>query len=424
MKKDYNLTTLKNGLRIITVPQKETKAATVLILVGTGSKYETKNISGISHFLEHSFFLGTKKFKDFISVHKEIDEMGASHNAFTGEEYTGFYATAASEHTSKIINWLAELFFNPTFPAKSIETERGVIISELKMFLDNPRRFIYDFWKILLYGDQPAGWDIGGTPESVSKIKRNQILDYRNLQYVAKNTIICVTGNIKEKDVLEQIKKRFNKIKITNFKDKVRVVEKQTKPEIKILYKDQKLANLALGTRTYSMFHPQKYAADILSVILGGMTSSRLYKAIRVDSGTGYDLETFNDSDTDTGYLATFVGIDKEKAEKTITTILNEYKKIVEKGVGEKELKRAKDYIKGHMILGLESSYSKAIFYANQELLRKEILPLEEIIKRIDKVTTKDIQKVAQDIFIPPKLNLAIIGKFKDEKPFKKILKI
>ncbi|MFA5013478.1 MAG: pitrilysin family protein [Candidatus Paceibacterota bacterium] len=423
LKRGYKKTTLKNGLRVITIPQKETKAVTVLILVATGSKYETKNISGISHFLEHTIFMGSKKFKDFTQVHEQVDEIGASHNAFTGEDYTGFYVTAATEHMERIIDWLTEIFFNATFPSQAVETERGVIISELKMFFDNPRRFIYDFWKILLYGDQPAGWDIAGTIESVSAIKRNEIIAYRDSRYVAKNIVVCVAGNISEKKTLDYVKKRFKNVKTGKPKAKAPVIEKQSEPRAKILFRDMKLANIALGVRTYDMFHPRRYAADLIAIILGGMTSSRLYKAIRVDEGTGYDLQTFNDSDPDTGCLATFVGIDKEKTEKAIITILKEYKKIAEKGVSAKELKKVKDYIKGHMVLGLESSYSKAIYYANQELLRNEILPIEEIMRRINKVTREDIQETAKDIFKPEKLNLAMIGPFKDEQKFKKLLK-
>lgn len=423
-KKKYKKIVLKNGLRVIIAPQKETKAATVLVLVGTGSKYEKKENSGVSHFLEHGFFLGTKKFKNQIEISKVLDEIGSFYNAFTGEENTGFYVLAAANHVEKIIDWISEIFFNSLFSPKVIEKEKGVIISEINMFLDNPRRHIYDIWKDLLYGDQPAGWDIAGTIDSVSQMTRKDILDYFYSQYVAKNIVICVAGNIKENKVLKKIKKSFSKIKQGDFKQKELVKEKQDSPQIKIEYRDIEQANIALGVRAYNIFHKKKYALQILSLILGGMMSSRIFSAIREKLGTGYDSQTCVNLDTDTGFLATFVGADKNKTEQAISAILNEYKKTKTELISESELKKAKNYIKGQEILSLESCSSRAIFYANQELFYQEIKEIEDIFKKIDKVTAKDVQAVAKEIFVPEKLNLAIIGRFKKQDNFKKILKI
>jgi predicted Zn-dependent peptidase len=415
---------LKNGLRVIIAPQKETKAVAILFLVGTGSKYETKKNSGISHLLEHSFFLGTRKFKNQMEISKVLDEIGSFYSAFTGEEQTGIYAYAAANHTEKIIDWISELFFHPLFPTKAIEKEKGVIISEINMYLDNPRRHIYDIWKDLLYGDQPAGWDIAGTIDSVSKIKRKDILDYFQSQYVAKNIVICVAGNIKEGKVLEKIKKSFSKIKKSDFKQRALVKEEQKTPQIKIEYKDIEQANIALGVRAYNIFHKKRYALEILSLILGGMMSSRMFKAIREKLGTGYDSQTSISLNSDTGFLTTFVGVDKNKTKQAISAILKEYKKIKNKLVSQAELKKVKNYIKGQEILSLESCSSRAIFYANQELSRRQIIEIEDIFKKIDKVTAKDVQDVAKEIFVPEKLNLAIIGKFKNQDNFRKLLKI
>lgn len=424
MKKNYKKTTLKNGLRIITIPEKETQAATVLVLVATGSKYETKDISGISHFLEHMLFKGTEKRKTPMEVAEVLDKIGGDYNAFTGEEYTGYYAKVDASHFDQALSWVSDIFLNSKLPAKEMEKERGVIIEEIKMYEDNPMRHIEQVWKELLYGDQPAGWDIAGTRETIKGMKRADILKYINSQYVAKNTVICVAGNIKEKIVIEKIKKQFARIQTSEFKHKPKVVELQKEPGLKLSYRDIGQTHIALGVRAYNMFHSERFALQLLAVILGGMMSSRMFDQIREKLGAAYYVRTYYDSDTDTGYLSTFAGVDNAKLEKVIEAVLKEYKKITDKKVGADELQKAKDYIKGKTVLGLESSDALASFYGSQELLRKEILTPEQIFKEIDKVTAKDIQKIAKDIFTPEKLNLAVISKLKDEKQFKKLLKI
>lgn len=418
----YKKTTLKNGLRIITVPQKETKAATVLVLVKTGSKYEEKEISGISHFLEHMLFKGTKKKKKPRDVVEDLDKVGGDYNAFTGEEYTGYYAKVDAAHFDMALEWVSDIFLNSRVPLKEVEKERGVIIEEINMYDDNPMMYIDELWKTVLYGDQPAGWDVSGTKGTVSKIKREDILDYIGSQYVAKNTLVCVAGKIKAKETVSKIREYFKKIKTGEAKGKPKVAENQIDSQALVLYKKISQANLALGVRGYNAFHIDKYVLDVMSVILGGMMSSRMFTEIREKLGAAYYVRTYNNSDTDTGYLATFAGVDNNKLPKVITTVLKEYKKLTKTRVSEKELNKAKDHIKGKMVLGLESSDSQASFYGIQELLKNEILSIEEIFKKIDKVRASDIMRVAKDIFKNEKLNLAIIGPFEDNKQFKKIL--
>lgn len=419
----YKKTTLKNGLRIITVPQKEAKAATVLVLAKTGSKYEEREISGISHFLEHMLFKGTEKRKEPKDVAEVLDKVGGEYNAFTGEEYTGYYAKVDEAHFDVALDWVSDIFLNSKIPSKEIEKERGVIIEEINMYDDNPMMYIDELWKTVLYGDQPAGWDTAGTKETVSKISRNQILKYIYSQYVADNVIICIAGKVNEKMVIEKIKKYFSRIKTGKAKDKPKVIENQTEPQVKVSFKKMSQGNLALGVRGVNTFSPDKYVFDVMAVILGGMMSSRMFIEIREKMGAAYYVRTYNSSDTDTGSLVTFAGVDNNKINKVIETILKEYRKLCKVKVSDGELKKAKDYIKGKMVLGLESSDAQASFYGSQELLKNEILTIEEIFKRVDKVKSSDIMRVAKDIFKNEKLNLAVIGPFEDDKQFKEILK-
>ena len=419
----YKKTTLKNGLRIITVPQKESRAVTVLVMTGTGSKHEQKKFSGISHFAEHMMFKGTKKRKGPMKVSGVMDEIGGDMNAFTGEEYTGYYAKVDATHFDIAVDWISDIFINSTIPEAEVEKERGVIVEEIKMFDDNPMRNIGDAWRKALYGDQPAGWFIGGTKETVSSIKKEDILNYIHSQYTAKNTVVCVVGNIKEKKAIESIKRCFSGIPTEENIKKIPVIEK-TEPNVYILNKKTKQTTMALGVRGYNHLHKDRYVMDIMAALLGGMMSSRLFDEIREKLGAAYYIGTYDEFESDTGSFSTFAGIDSSKLEIVIKTILKEYNKLTKVKVSEKELRKIKDYLRGKIILGMESLDAQASFYCTQELLRNRILPIEEIIKEIEKVKASDIMRVAKDIFKEERLNLAIIGPYKGrEEEFKKLLK-
>jgi predicted Zn-dependent peptidase len=401
----HKKTTLKNGLRIITVPQKGTQAVTVLVLVGTGSKYEKKEISGISHFLEHMYFKGTRKRPSALAVSETLDKIGGIYNAFTSEEFTGYFAKVSAEKTDLALDWVSDIYLNSLLPKKEVEKERGVIIEELNMYFDTPMIYIGELWKTLLYGDQPAGWDIVGSRESV-----------------ASNTIVCAAGKISASQMVNKIKDCFSGIKATRPTPKSLVVEKQKKPEVLLFQKKTDQTHLALGVRTFNLFHPQRYALELLAVILGGMMSSRLFSEVREKLGIAYYIKTNVDLDSDTGYLVTQAGVDNRKVDLAITTVLKEYKKISRKKILRAELKKAKDHIKGKMVLLLEASDARASFYAGQELLEGRTFSPQEIFKKIDKVTPNDILKVAGEVFQPKKLNLALIGPFKEKEKFKKLL--
>ncbi len=436
----FKKTVLNNGLRIITVPQKSTQAVTVLVLVGTGSKYEKKETNGISHFLEHMFFKGTKKRPSTIAIAETLDRVGGIYNAFTGEEYTGYFAKVDSSHSDMALDWVSDVYFNSLLPEKEIEREKGVIIQEINMYKDHPMSYVGILWSKLLYGDQPAGWPISGTKESVSKIYRQDIISYMKKQYAASNTIVCVSGNIEIQKTLGKVKRYFSKIKtVIPFKkpqvfdasvnsasilSRVERVERQIRPECLLMERKTDQTHLCLGVRAYNLFHPQKYAQELLGIILGGMMSSRLFIKVRERLGIAYYVNTVVSADPDTGCLVTQAGIQNQKVEKGIQVILKEYKKIARTKLPEKELKKAKDNLKGKMTLLLEASDAQASFYGTQELLEKKILTPEKIYREIDKVSLLDIQRVAKDIFQPQKLNLALIGPFKDKKIFEKILKI
>ncbi|PJE50550.1 MAG: hypothetical protein COV29_04045 [Candidatus Yanofskybacteria bacterium CG10_big_fil_rev_8_21_14_0_10_36_16] len=420
----YHYHTYSNGLRLITVPMESTKTVNVLVLVGTGSRYETKDINGISHFLEHMMFKGTKKRPGALDISQELDSIGAEYNAFTSKEYTGYYIKAASSKFDLTLDVISDIFQNSKLDEKEIDKERGVIIEEINMYFDMPRRDVHDVFEGLLYGDQPLGWNIAGEKENINNIQRHQFVDYFNSHYFAGNTIVAVSGNVTPDEVKEKVEKSFNNIREHEKLTALPTHEKQDKPALKTKEKKTDQTNFILGCRAYNMFDDHNLnTAEVLSVILGGNMSSRLFTEVREKRGLAYSVASWADAFTDVGYFGTQSGTDNSRFLEALKVVLDEYKKIANEKIPEKELKKAIEYIKGKTVIGLESSDSMAVFYAEQELLRKEIKTPEEKLKEIEKVTIDDIQKIAQDIFKPEKLNLAVIGPVQDkEEEIQKIL--
>lgn len=418
----FKKTRLKNGLRIITVPQKSAQAITVLVLVGTGSKYETKEQNGISHFLEHMYFKGTKKRPNLQAVAESLDKVGGLYNAFTCEEYTGYFAKVKDSHFDLALDWVSDILLNSILPEKEIEKERGVIIEEINMYYDHPMNYVQILWPKLLYGDQPAGWPIAGTRESVKRISRLDLINYLKTQYVASNTLVCLSGNFREKLAIKEVERYFSDIKIGNAKKKPKVFEKQKKPGLILETRKTDQTHLCLGVRGYNLFHPQRYVLELLGTILGGMMSSRLFLQVREKLGVAYYISTGVESNPDSGFLVTVAGVENKSLEDAIKVILKEYKRISQEKISPEELKKAKDYTKGKMALSLETSDAQATFYGLQELLEKKILTPEKIYKKIDEVRAEDILRVAKDVFRSEKLNLAFIGPFKDKLKFRRLL--
>jgi predicted Zn-dependent peptidase len=422
----YKKTTLDNGLRVVTIPMENANSVTVLILVGTGSKYETKDINGISHFLEHMFFKGTEKRPSTLKISETLDSVGGEYNAFTSKEVTGFWAKVDKKHSDVALDWISDIFLNSKFDKKEIEREKGVIIEEVNMYLDTPTAYIGELWEKLLYGDQPAGWRVRGEKENILSFNRKKVLDYYKSHYSSQSTIVCIAGAVTPEKIEEKIKSYFKNIEKSKEPKKIKAKEKQSEPEVLLHNKKTDQTHFCLGVRAYDLFDKRKYALALLSVILGGNMSSRLFIKVRERNGLAYSIHTIADNATDTGYLVTQAGIDHKNLEKSIKLILEEYKDIKDKKITEKELQKAKDYLKGTTSLSLDSSDNQASFYGLQELLEKNILTPEEKFKKVDEVSVDDIKKIAEDIFLPEKLNLAVIGPVdeKDSEKLKNLLKL
>lgn len=417
----YKIDILSNRIPIITIPIKNSPTATILIMVKTGSKYEDRSNNGISHFLEHMFFKGTDKRPTQIDLAGELDSLGGEYNAFTGKEYTGYWVKVASLKVRTALEIVSDMLLNSKFDADEIDKERGVIIEELNMYEDNPLMHLEDVFETCLYGDTPAGWETIGTKENIHRFEREDFIKYLNSQYGAKSVYVILAGGIKESDKA-LANKIFKIFSVNSWRDKLPVKEDQNGPQIRAVYKRIDQLNLSLGVRTYPIDHPEEFRVKLLSVILGGSMSSRLFDALRGKNSLAYSVHTVAECYTDSGYLTTQAGVPLDRAKEAIEIILNEYRNIALKPVGKEELKRAKDLLRGKVFLQMESSDDLATWYSRQAVLRKKILTPGDFLKRIEKITPAQLQQTAKKVFVNRGLNLALIGAAKEED-FTEILK-
>lgn len=417
----YKKSVLSNKIPLVTIPVKGAKTTTALIVFKTGSKNENAANNGISHFLEHMFFKGTKKRPSALAISSEMDALGGEYNAFTGKEYTGYWFKIANNKLDKALDILSDMLFNSLFDSEEIEREKGVIIEELNMYEDNPRMHIEDVFESCLYGDNPAGWETIGTKENILGFKRHDFINYLESQYGAKSVYVIMAGGIKPGDK-KLAEKLFHTLRTNKYKSKLAVVEDQKAPQLKISRKKTDQAAMSLGIRAFPVGHPDEFKLKLLSVILGGSMSSRLFINLRERNGLAYYVSTITEAYSDSGYLTTQAGVPAGKMEKAIKIILEEYKKISKELVSAKELKRAKDMLQGRVLLQMEASDNLANWYARQAIYRKDIITPGEMMRKIKAVTPEQIRDLAKRLFVDKNLNLAIIGNLKVDK-IKPILK-
>lgn len=419
----YKIKKLSNGLPLITLPAPAMKTATILIMFKTGSKYENKKTSGLSHFLEHMFFKGTVKYPNTLALSTALDEIGAEYNAFTSKEYTGYFIKTASAKITKATGIIYELLEKSKFEAEEIEREKGVIIEELNMYEDNPLMSIENVLEECLYGDTPAGRLIVGTKESIRSFKRADFIKYFEQQYGARSMYILL-GGAWPKAAEKNLAKLFSGVQKNKWIDKIKVQEKQKAPQMRIHYKKTDQVTLSLAVRAFAAGDKDEAALKILGLILGGSMSSRLFIDLRERHGLAYHVRTMDELYSDVGFLTTRAGVPLSKLEMAIKIILNEYRKISLEPVKARELKKAKDFFISHLALQLESSDDITGFYGQQVTLPKKMITPTELKRQITKVSAQDVQRVAKRIFVNRGLNLALIGNLKDKNKLLKILKL
>ncbi|MDP2647685.1 MAG: pitrilysin family protein, partial [Candidatus Yanofskybacteria bacterium] len=372
----------------------------------------------------HMMFKGTTKRPGYLDISRELDSIGAEYNAFTGKEYTGYYAKASAQKLDVIMDVVFDIFLNSKIDEEAIKTEKGVIVEELNMYRDDPPRYVGDLFEKLLYGDQPAGWDIVGEKEIITNLGRKDFLSYFNTHYIAENTIVAVAGNVDPKAVKEKVTHYFSEIRQGKPVTKLAVTESQSKPRALIHFKQTDQTHFHLGFRAYNLTDPRKYALSVLATILGGGMSSRLFDEIREKRGLAYYVRAGKHDYTDSGSFVLSAGVNNGRALEAVEVILQEMGKVKKDGVTPQELRQAIDQIIGRTALALEHSDAVAETYADPILFQGKVLTPEEELDKIRKVTLVDIMQVASDVLQNEKLNLALIGPFQDASQFEKILKV
>lgn len=420
----YKKHTLKNGLRIILAPMLDTETATVIVMTGVGSRYETQKENGLAHFLEHMFFKGTKRRPDTYTITKELDSIGAEYNAYTAKDHTAYYAKVEAHHWDTALDVVSDLFLNAKLEQEEIDRERGTILQEINMYEDMPQRRVGEHFEKLLYGAHPLGREILGPKENIKSFKRKDFIKYLNRGYTADNVVVGVAGKIDPKKVKKEIEKHFAHIRTGKRPVFKKMNEKQSKPALSLHHKKTDQTHLIVGVRAYDMFHKDRFVISILATILGGGMSSRLFLEVRERRGLAYNVHTSVDTYHDVGYLATQCGVEHENLEKALVVILGEYKKAATELAPAEELQKAKEYIKGHFALGMEGSDDVVEYLVTQETVRHQVILPKERGKMIDRVTAEDVRRVAQDIFTDKRLNMAVIGPHAHHKELEKLLSL
>lgn len=420
----YQKQKLKNGLNLILAPLKGTSAVTVLILLGVGSRHETKNINGVSHFIEHLVFKGTKKRPTSLDITKELDAVGAEYNAFTAKDHTGYFIKGPAKKIELAFDILSDMIFNSTFNSLEIDKERGVIIEEINMYNDNPLFALHGLFEQTMFDKNSLGWQISGPKKVIKQISRQKLVNYKEKFYQPENMVIVVAGSFNKTQVKNLTKKYFdqkNQRQVKNIFTKVKI--SQTKPKVSLMYKDTQQVQIGLGFPAFALNDPRVYPLYLLSVILGGNMSSRLFRVIREEHGLAYYIKSEIEAFQDIGLFVVQAGLDKKRIASAITLILAELKKVTAEGVTDKELKDAKEFLKGKVALQLEDSENVADWYGKQQLLQKKLATPAQRLKKISAVKAGDVKKVANQIFKAQRLTLVLIGPLKDKQTFVKLLK-
>jgi predicted Zn-dependent peptidase len=410
----YDKAVLDNGLRVITSTMPHSRSASLAVLVGTGSCYESKEEAGISHFAEHLFFKGTERRPTSKEITQDIEGIGGIINAGTDKELTVFWCKVASPHFSIALDVLSDLLLNSRFDSNDIEKERQVIIEEINMNLDIPQQRVNMLIDDLLWPEQPLGRDVIGYRKTVSSLTREQLLNYLARRYMPNNTVLSVAGNIQHEEAMAQIEPLLSRWAAGKLMTGYTTDDNQTEARLRIEPKDIEQAHFCLAVHGFSRSHPERFTLDLLNTVLGGGMSSRLFTEIRERRGLAYDIHSYTEHFLNSGSFGVCAGVDPHKTETALAAILEELSKVRD-GITASELTRAKELSKGRLYLRFEDSQNVALWYGSQEILLQQILDIDDVISIVDAITADQLQEVAQKILTGGGLNLAVTGPVKED---------
>jgi len=416
---------LKNGLPVILVPQKGAGSMTLLVLCKVGSRYETREINGASHFIEHLMFKGTKRRPTTEVLSRELDRFGAEYNAYTDKDMTGYYIKMDAAKTGLAVDILHDMLFHSKYDPKEIDRERGVIIEEINMYEDNPRMHVDDMLEEILFPDSTLGWNIAGTRDVIRSVTRDQLIAYRDAYYVPERMAIIVAGKIVP-GVIKMLEKTFGTVHHPSGRDlPFEPFKISTRIKMPLAYKDKDTEQVqyTFAFHGFKLSDPRTPAATLLSIILGASMSSRLFIQIRERRGLCYSIRSMHQAREDVGLFQVAAGLDKSRFPEAVKAIFKELKDVVQNGVTSEELRRAKELLRGQTVLAFEDSSFQASWYGKDWIFLKRLETPEQRMARFAKITRADVHKVAKEIFRPEHLAAAVIGPFGPKKNLEKIIK-
>ena len=406
--RDIEFTTLANGVRVITEAMPHVRSVAVGVWIGSGSRRETPERNGISHFIEHMLFKGTTQ-RSAEDIARSVDSIGGNLDAFTAKELVCFNTKVLDQHLSLAFDVLADLVLHPLFREEDIEKEKGVILEEIKMEADSPDYLVHEIFSANFWKDHPLGKPILGTRETVRKFDRNAVLEYYSAAYVPSSLIVTAAGNLTHDRLVALVREHFEEQQ----PGAALPAEAPPATHARIALRSKKSleqVHLCLGVPSYPLPHQERFACYVLNTLLGGGMSSRLFQNIRERQGLAYAVFSELNPYRDTGCLSIYAGTSLESARQVVESILKEFRQLKENLVADEELRRAKDHLKGSLMLSLESTASRMSNLARQEMYFGRFFTLDELVESIESVTAQDVQRIAQTFFDPKQIALTVLG--------------
>ncbi len=411
--KFFEKTTLPSGISVVTENMPQVRSVAIGFWVGVGSRDEKEGVNGMSHFIEHLLFKGTQT-RTARDISEAFDVLGGELNAFTAKEYTCYYTRLLDEHVSTGFEILADMMQNPRFDASDIDSERNVVLEEINLHEDSPDERIHDLFVQSLLTAHPLGKPILGHIETVKNFTKDDVIGFYKSEYLPDNLIVAAAGNIEHEKMVDLVKQHFN------LKAREKPVRKEFVPQIEkkieVFTKQTEQAHIILGVGAIRASDDRRFALSILDNILGGGMSSRLFQEIREKRGLAYSTYSYHSLYAETGFMAAYAGTTPENTEQVVQLIQEQLADVKDGGITGPELHRAKEHLKGQLVLGLESTGRRMTRLGKIEITRGELLSLDELVERIDAVAKDDVTRLANDLFDPNMTVLTVIGPFELDK--------
>ena len=414
---------LDNGLTVLTSSMPHTRSVSMAVFIGAGSRYESDELAGASHFLEHLLFKGTKNWPTARELSEAVEGLGGMMNASTDREMTVYWCKVASDHARQALAVLSDMMLNPILDSSEMEKEREVVLEELRMTNDIPSNRVDLLIDEIMWPDQPMGRDVGGSQDSVRGITKDQILEYIRHQYNPSNAVITVAGNISHEETVDALAEALREWKPEKSESWYPVQNGQESPRIGVEQRKTDQAHVCIGLPGLHIAHPDRFVLGLMNVILGEGMSSRLFLDLRENQGLAYDVHSSLNLFRDCGSLVVYCGVEPKKTQRAITSILEELHGL-QANIPESELTKARELSKGRMLLRMEDSRAVAMWMGAQETLVGNVRTVDEVVELIDAVTIEDIERVAKDLIKEEKLSLAVVGPYRSEARFRNLMKL